>query len=664
MRFVVRLVVATAAGLVLAAGPARSGSPARRIEIVVDASIEMYGALGDDHTRMDAVRRALVHTVLQLPADGRDGSVSLHLLGSERVWWSDNACDDVTTVTTEAPVDHDRLVTAIDDLEPTGARPLDSALESILARASTDPSPLRVVLILAEDNNCPGDRTALLEAIEARGDQLDMRVVGVAMPPDVARQLGEVVPTRNAWNVTDLVTALEQTVRGTDADRPRRSEIEIRSPVPIPPDLRAEVVGPAGDEPDLLKLDGGRITGRLFPGRYTLRIVTSDDQTVTQRGPVDVIAGTDLFVELAPLPPSEPSIETEPERPMVGATVWVHRWGEPAPGSSWAAAVAPAESPPETWVVHSSASDDETEVALTVPETGRGPHQLRVLEGPPGGPYAVVASQPWEPLRPAVLLEVPDRVETGTPLDVAWNGPALPGDRIEIERTDPPGEASTVCLRVLSDDGGAMVRAPSEPGTYRARYVLGPIRATATSRSVELYEILARIDAPDTVAVGSPVEIRWEGPAEPHDFLAIATAGSPDDAYGPWSPVTGGSPTIVNAPPEAGPWEIRYVAGDTGDVFARAPLVVEEIAITLQVPSTVSAGTRFEITWTGTSAPGDVIAVAPVGSPPTRLLDWTDADAGSPVSLAAPFVSGAFEVRYVRPETREILATSPIEVVK
>lgn len=664
MRGIGRLVV-VAAGTALVAGPVTAAAPAPRIELVVDASVDMAAPLPDGTTRMDAVRRALAHTVLRLPDDGTEGSVALHLLGARTPWWSDDACDDVFDVPTEQPVDHERLLGAIDGLQPSGLRALETAVARVLDRLPADAAgPVRLILVLAGDSSCAGDRQSLLEKLQAAGEGLELRVVGVGMPYGVATAFAPLVPTRNASTLEDLVGALEDAVRGAGARRPRRSAVEIALPTSIPGDLGAEAVGPAGDGPDVLRIDGARITGRVLPGRYTLRIVTSDGDVVAERAPLDVEAETDLRIELPPLPAAPPSLEVTPERPMVGSTVWVHRWGAPAPGVTWSATVARTDAPPDSWSVRATAGDDDVEVPLIVPESGSGPHELRILEGPAGGPWAVVGRRPWEPVRPPVLVNVPDTVETGTALEIRWQGPALPGDRIELDRTDPPGPASTVCVRALATEGQTVVRAPLEPGTYRARYLLGPVHATATTRSLELFEILARLDAPGSVAAGADVEVRWEGPGGPHDFLALAEVGAPDDAYGSWSPVTGGSPTVLPAPREPGTWEIRYVAGDSGDVLARVDLVVERVGLSITSPNRVTTGTRFEVAWTGTVAPGDILVVAPEGSPASRALDWAATDAGSPVSLAAPFSPGAFEVRVVRPGTREILASVPLRVVQ
>ncbi len=664
MRGFGRLVV-VAAGMACLAGPATAAEPAPRIELVVDASVDMASPLPDGTLRIDAVRRALAHTLLRVPPDGTEGSVALHLLGARTPWWADDACDDVFDVPTERPVDHDRLLASIDGLQPTGLRALETAIASVLDRLDADvDEPIRVVLVLAGDSSCSGDRQGLLEKIEAAGEGLELRVVGVGMPHDVATAFAQLATTHNASTLKDLTAALEDAVRGAGARRPRRSEIEIAVAASIAGDLVAETVAPTGEEPDVLRVDDNRIAGRVSPGRYTLRIVTADGDVVAERAPLDVTAGTDLRIELPPPPPVPPSIEVTPERPVVGSTVWVRRWGAPAAGATWSVAVAPTDAPPDSWSVRSTADDGQAEVPLVVPDPGAGSYELRILEGPQDGPWAVVGHRPWAPVRPPVLVNVPETVETGTPFEIRWQGPALPGDRIELLRTEPPGPASTVCIRVLAQKGRTVVRAPFEPGTYRVRYLLGPVHATATTRSLELFEILARLDAPHSVAAGTDVEVHWEGPAGPHDFLALAEAGAPDDAYASWAPVTGGSPAVLAAPRQPGSWQIRYVAGDSGDVLARADLVVEQVGISITSPTRVTAGTRFEVAWTGTAAPGDILVVAPKGSPPARVIDWAATDAGSPVSLAAPFSAGAFEVRFVRPETREILASAALRVVE
>jgi Ca-activated chloride channel family protein len=89
---------------------------------------------------------------------------------------------------------------------------------------------------------------------------------------------------------------------------------------------------------------------------------------------------------------------------------------------------------------------------------------------------------------------------------------------------------------------------------------------------------------------------------------------------------------------------------------------VVAVELILEVPRVVGVGTRFEVSWTGTSGSGDFITVAREGSDPSHEIDSTYASLGSPVTLAAPFEAGRYVVRYISGASRQILAESPIEI--
>ena len=84
--------------------------------------------------------------------------------------------------------------------------------------------------------------------------------------------------------------------------------------------------------------------------------------------------------------------------------------------------------------------------------------------------------------------------------------------------------------------------------------------------------------------------------------------------------------------------------------------------ITLEAPSPVDSGTRFEVSWTGTPGEGDYVAVARANADAARHLDWAFATLGSPLSLAAPFEPGQYVVRFISGSSREVIAQVPIQV--
>jgi Ca-activated chloride channel family protein len=173
---------------------------------------------------------------------------------------------------------------------------------------------------------------------------------------------------------------------------------------------------------------------------------------------------------------------------------------------------------------------------------------------------------------------------------------------------------------------------------------------------------LATLDAPGEVAAGGEITISWTGPEEQQDYLSLAVAGAADDQYLSWAPAIDGNPTRLAVPINAGPYEIRYVRGEDGEVLARQPLEVVAVEITIEVPSVVTAGTRFEVIWTGTAGDGDFIAVARPRTNARNFLDWASTGFGSPVTLAAPFESGSYVVRYISGASKEIITRQRINV--
>jgi len=174
---------------------------------------------------------------------------------------------------------------------------------------------------------------------------------------------------------------------------------------------------------------------------------------------------------------------------------------------------------------------------------------------------------------------------------------------------------------------------------------------------------IASVESLPSVLVGEPMEVRWIGPDEAEDFISLASPDDPGDAYVSWERSDGGNPIVLTAPLQPGTYEIRYVSGTGAEVLARSPVEVTTAAIDLRTPESVVAEQRFEVQWTGSTIPGDFIAVSRLNAPPHRMLDWASTAAGSPVTLAAPKHQGSYEVRFIRKTGLEILARVSVEVV-
>jgi Ca-activated chloride channel family protein len=91
-------------------------------------------------------------------------------------------------------------------------------------------------------------------------------------------------------------------------------------------------------------------------------------------------------------------------------------------------------------------------------------------------------------------------------------------------------------------------------------------------------------------------------------------------------------------------------------------LEVVHTAIRVEAPEAVDAGTRFPVTWHGTSAAGDLVAVARVGAAAGRWFDFAYVDGEHSLTLAAPFKPGQYELRYISGAGLEVLDARPLLV--
>lgn len=89
---------------------------------------------------------------------------------------------------------------------------------------------------------------------------------------------------------------------------------------------------------------------------------------------------------------------------------------------------------------------------------------------------------------------------------------------------------------------------------------------------------------------------------------------------------------------------------------------VENNGVRLELPSTVPAGSPFEVTWEGPDNSDDYISIAEEGSDDDAYVNYTRTRRGSPLTIRPPDTPGAYEVRYVAAENDEVLARASLTV--
>ena len=180
---------------------------------------------------------------------------------------------------------------------------------------------------------------------------------------------------------------------------------------------------------------------------------------------------------------------------------------------------------------------------------------------------------------PDVSLEVDAEVEAGTRFEVAWVGPANESDYLTIvpagTRRDGAYDIAW-SLRSTQDGSPVTLSAPSTPGEYEVRYVLGAGRRSLVSSPIVVVPSTATIAAPAEVEAGATFEVEWSGPDNEDDYLLIVPPTARDGVFhmARTADTRHGSPITMTAPGTPGEYEIRYVRGGSRRMLVSVPITV------------------------------------------------------------------------------------------
>jgi len=271
-----------------------------------------------------------------------------------------------------------------------------------------------------------------------------------------------------------------------------------------------------------------------------------------------------------------------------------------------------------------------------------------------------------EPLRHVVALEVPKPEATlsapgtltgGAPFEVEWTGPNAPNDRIDVVSEDG-GRANDYAY--TRDGMPAALVAPGDTGTYEIRYFLAGSNEVLTRIPLTVTDAAITLSDPGTLPAGTPMAIEWTGPNAPNDRISVIPKGggrAVDYAY-----TRDDSPAALVAPGVPGDYEIVYLSATDRSTPVRIPLTVTAGEMTLVAPDALSAGTPFEVNWTGPNAPNDRINLIPKAG--GRAVDYAYTRDGSPAALVAPGVPGDYEIVYLAATDRSMPLRIPLTVTE
>jgi Ca-activated chloride channel family protein len=171
------------------------------------------------------------------------------------------------------------------------------------------------------------------------------------------------------------------------------------------------------------------------------------------------------------------------------------------------------------------------------------------------------------------------------------------------------------------------------------------------------------IKAAPSVLAGAAFPVGWTGPDNTGDYLTIVPKGTSDADDGNLAYTRQGSPLQLTALIEPGEAELRYVAGRSHTVLARAPIKVTAIDATLTAAAEATAGAQVSISWKGPNNEGDFITIVPKGAEDSIYALYVNTREGSPLKVTAPMEAGEAEIRYLSGQRGHVLARRPIKIL-
>jgi Mg-chelatase subunit ChlD len=262
----------------------------------------------------------------------------------------------------------------------------------------------------------------------------------------------------------------------------------------------------------------------------------------------------------------------------------------------------------------------------------------------------------------APTLDTPPTATAGSTITFKATGTGNPREFVTVV---PEGarEGQYDAYVYVTGSGSLTLAMPARPGDYELRLcaAASPYK-TLVAKPLQLLGASATVSAPASVAAGSTFEVKWTGPNNERDYIAVGETTPGGRLYLDYKYSRDGSPLKLAAPEKPGNYEVRYILGVGDTVIARQAFTVGGVSASVTAPAQVAAGASFKLTWTGPNNPRDFITMVKAGTPEKTYERYAYTSAGSTLELTAPDVPGDYELRYATGKEYNTLARARISV--
>ena len=237
--------------------------------LVLDASGSMWGQI-DGVNKIVIARNVIADLLADLPDDT---SLGLTVYGHRER----GSCTDIETIVDPAPFTRDRILEAVNGINPRGRTPMSDAVIAAAQSLRYTEEAATVILVSDGIENCNPDPCAMARELEAAGIGFTAHVIGfdVASEPEARAQMQCIAEGTGglfltADNAAELSTALQQVVQAPVAET-----VQIQAlvtPGNTPPTRPVIWTLLSGDGTVLSDgTPGPSITADLVPGAYVAR---------------------------------------------------------------------------------------------------------------------------------------------------------------------------------------------------------------------------------------------------------------------------------------------------------------------------------------------------------------------------------------------------------
>ena len=261
-----------------------------------------------------------------------------------------------------------------------------------------------------------------------------------------------------------------------------------------------------------------------------------------------------------------------------------------------------------------------------------------------------------------IALEALQEIPAGQPFEVKWIGPDGERDYVTIVGAEA-ADGKYGSYLYTRDGSPIRLHAPIRAGAYELRYQSDRTSGVFARRPIAVTPAEIRLEAPARVMAGTRFDVQWKGPDGDKDYLTIVSADAAEGQFTNYAYTRSGPTVTLNAPVDAGAFEVRYQSDREKGVFARLPITLTPMKVRLEAPDVVSAGASFDVRWEGPDGSRDYVTIVLADAEPGAYLDYAYTRQGSTLALKAPDEPGSYELRYQSDRvTKKVFGRRPLRV--